>query len=125
MTACRQETERIQAQLPEHQGILEDLTQTYAPTAMALGQGDPPHPNANGTVADNLAEAGEQVTAARDLLNQSETAYGLARLLEAADLLRQVREGRQMAVHRLREIKEKQQRLQQTIAANDAVAPAA
>jgi len=54
LAARRAETERLEGELPGHEAVLVDLAASYAPSVFVLGQGDPTHPNANGTARDNL-----------------------------------------------------------------------
>jgi len=121
LTARRQETERLQQALPEHQRILVDIQAGYAPAVLLLGQGDPAHPNANGTVQDNLKEAHEATAAGRERTDQAEVAFRAGGLLLAASLLEQAAGCQAQADARLQEIAEKQRRLRDTEAANEAL----
>jgi hypothetical protein len=116
--AWRAETEQITARLPEHERILACIKEQYAPEVLLLGAGDPTHPNANGTVADNLAEAQDHLDAARDLQAQSAKAFRAAQVLAAADLLAQVKARQETAQFRLQEITEKEKRLAETERSN-------
>lgn len=118
--ARRQETERLAASLPEHERILNEIVADYAPEVLALGAGDPEHPQANGTVADNLAEAQRGLDDAAAWLAEAERAFGEARLLEAARLWERVQAAQEIAAIRLQEIAEKRERLRKTEATNRA-----
>lgn len=107
------ENERLIQLLPEHEQILAKLQRDYAPSVLILGEGDPTHPNANGTVQDNLEEARTHLKAAQDCIDAAVKAYDAARLLEAAGLFRQTQALQEMAAVRLQEIKEKEERLRQ------------
>lgn len=116
--ACQHETESIEALLPEHEQILSDIEQNYAASVLALGAGDPTHPNANGTIADNLVETRDHLASAQTLWRQANEMFGKAEILQAAETLRQVQARQQTARFRLEEIKEKKARLTATDADN-------
>ncbi len=119
LAARRAETERLERELPRHEAVLVDLAAVYAPPVFALGQGDPTHPNANGTVRDNLEEAREHIAACRDLTEQADRAFRDAQILQARNLLRQAGARQEQTAFRLQEILEKQQRIRDTETAND------
>ncbi|MBM3832333.1 MAG: hypothetical protein FJ403_03460 [Verrucomicrobia bacterium] len=114
----RTETERITGLLPQYEAILADIVHKYAPPVLGLGEGDPSHPNANGTIRDNMEEAKEHLAVARDLLAKSSQVFREAKLLESAELLRQIKERQETALFRLQEIAERQKRLAETEGAN-------
>ncbi len=114
----RAETRRVEALLPEHERILEDIRAAYAPSVLFLRAGDPEHPDANATLEDNLEEARAHVGFADDKLERSGTAFREGRLLAAADLLRRVKGHQELAVHRLAEVAERQDRLARTAESN-------
>jgi hypothetical protein len=118
VSSRRAETERVAGAFPRYDGILAGIMHGYAPSVLTLGAGDPTHANANGTIEDNMDEAREHLAAARKLLDKSIEAFRDARVLEAAELLRQIKERQETAVFRLEEITEKQSRLTQAEEAN-------
>ena len=112
------ETERIASLLPEHQSVLSGIQGGYAPAVLLLGAGDESHPNANGTIEDNLDEVQAHLAAARERSQASAKTFQEGGILEAANLLRQVRALHEASLFRLAEIKEKQRRLTDAEAAN-------
>lgn len=118
LAALQAEARRVAELVPEHARILSAIQAGFAPSVLTLGAGDIAHPNANGTLADNIEETETLVAAARGLLDRAASVFAEAKVLEAAALLRDVRQRLETASHRLAEIEEKQQRLDQTDAAN-------
>jgi hypothetical protein len=114
------ETERLNALVPERQKVLDSIAKEFAASVMALTSGDASHPNANGTVADNIDEAGVAITAAADKREKALKAFRDGAVLKAADLLSQSLAHHQIAQARLDEITEKRSRLDQSVAANAA-----
>ncbi len=115
-----QETDQIAGEVPAHRDVLEGIRQEFAHTVLALQAGDPEHPQANGTIDDNILEAEEQLNMARTKRQQAETQFREGRVLQAANLLEQVAAGNTFAHDRLREIAQKRSRLDRTVAANGA-----
>jgi hypothetical protein len=111
MAALREESARLSSLLPEHRELLHHLRAGYAPAVLLLGAGDATHPNANGTVADNLAEAERHLAQARELIEIAEESFQNARLLESARLRGNVAAQHESAQSRLDEIREKRSRL--------------
>lgn len=120
LAARRQETERLQRSLPEHERILVDIESACVPSVLRLGAGDPTHPQANGTIQDNLQEARGHLTAAGQRTERAEQQYRAAQILDAADLLREAAAHQEEAAFRLQEITEKQARIRKTESDNDA-----
>ncbi len=118
LAGLRSRSQALAARIPEHAGVLAEIQNGYASSVLALGAGDPAHPNANGTIADNLQEAEVVVAQVAQWLAHAAAAYREARLLQSADLLAQAKAGLELGEHRLLEIAEKKQRLVQTDAAN-------
>jgi hypothetical protein len=118
VTARREETDRLTALLPEHEQILSQIQRDYAPSVLLLGQGDSTHPNANGTVQDNLDETRELLAKARQGTDQAVKVFREAQILQADGLLEQTKAQQELAGFRLQEIVDKQTRLQQTESAN-------
>jgi hypothetical protein len=116
--ALAAETQRIAALVPQHQEILAQIRAGYAAAVLNLGAGDPTHPNANGTVEDNITETEEHLKQAAGRLRDAETAFKEGRVLETAELLNQAKAQHELALHRLGEIAEKQKRLRDTEQAN-------
>ncbi|MEW6161589.1 MAG: hypothetical protein AB1813_29510, partial [Verrucomicrobiota bacterium] len=114
----RVETERLLGMTPSHELILHQLAEEYVSEVLQLGAGDPAHPNANGTIADNLDETRAALTEAKDLHGTAQSFFKEGKILQAAELLRQVRARHELAAARLKEIEEKHQRLQSTEKAN-------
>jgi hypothetical protein len=107
LAALREETTRIECELPAHEQVLEGIQTRHAPSVLLLRAGDAAHPDANGTVEDNLAEARAHLAAAKELAAGSVGAFRAGRVLEAADRLRQLRGRLESARYRLQEIQEK------------------
>jgi hypothetical protein len=114
----RKELGDVTGLIPVQARTLSEIQAGYAPSVLALGAGDLAHPNANGTLVDNIQEAENHVAAVRELLERSVASYREARLLEAIDLLDQSRGLLDTARHRLLEITEKKSRLEAAVAAN-------
>jgi hypothetical protein len=114
----RAETSRLTTMVPERQHVLDGIVKDFADSVMLLGAGDLSHPNANGTVADNVDEAEAALAAANAKTDAAVKAYNSGSLLAAADLLAQVLGHQQTAEHRLSEIAEKRDLLDKTVAAN-------
>lgn len=122
LTACQQETARLEKELPAHEQILVALESGYVPGVLMLGAGDATHPNANGTVQDNVREVREHLAAARDFTDRAGRRFRDAQLLQAAEDLEQVAAWHEQARFRLQEVVDKHQRLGDTEAANDRLA---
>ena len=116
--ACKSETLRLEALLPEHEAILSSIEREYAPSVLLLGAGDPTHPNANGTIGDNLVEIRGHLASARDLWLQANQMLEKAAVMRSAEALAQAQSHQETARFRLEEIKEKQARLTATDAGN-------
>ena len=114
----RAETCRIEGLLPDHEGILAGIRAAFAPSVLALRSGDPEHPEANATLADNLDEVRTHVGFAHEKLDRAVAVFGEGKLLAAAALLREVKRHQELAVHRLAEIAERQSRLERTVISN-------
>ncbi|MHB9008512.1 MAG: hypothetical protein ACYDC1_16470, partial [Limisphaerales bacterium] len=112
------ETARIAAEVPARREILAALQSGYAPSVLLLGAGDAGHPNANGTVEDNLMEVESHLAAARQTAATADDAYAAGRLLESARLREQIRGRHDLARYRLQEIDEKQRRVAEADQAN-------
>ncbi|WP_164016038.1 hypothetical protein [Pyxidicoccus trucidator] len=116
--ACRTEARRLERLAAEREALLGDLTRRYQPSALRLRAGDPVHPNANGTVGDNLDEAASHRKQAAGVLREADAAFDAARLLATAELLRQVEGHHALVAHRLDELEEKVRQLEAAEAAN-------
>ncbi|MEW6301854.1 MAG: hypothetical protein AB1705_00170 [Verrucomicrobiota bacterium] len=114
----RTETARIEALLPEHARILRVIQENYAASVLPLGSGDPAHPNANGTIADNLQEAKSSLDRANALTDEAVGEFRAAQILKAADQLRRVQGLHEFALFRLQEIADKEKRLGDAVTAN-------
>ena len=112
------ETEGLELLTRGHAAILKDIEADYAPSVLLLGSGDPAHPNANGTVQDNIDEANDHLATIRMLLERAEREFTSGRVLASAELMRQVGGHQQFVRYRLDEIKEKQERLKGAERAN-------
>ncbi|HEX4959227.1 MAG TPA: hypothetical protein VF173_00210 [Thermoanaerobaculia bacterium] len=117
----RAETERIERLLPDHERILAAIREAFAPSVLSLRPGDPEHPGANGTLADNLDETRAHVELAHGKLDQAVAAFPLGNLLAAARLLREVKGHQELAIDRLQELAERQARLARTVVSNQAL----
>ncbi len=116
--ALEQEVRRIGARVPEHAATLAQIRQSYAPAVLGLGAGDPAHPNANGTLEDNIQETEAHLGRARLALDNAASRFRQARVLESAAQLQTVKQELDTALYRLSEIQEKRRRLSETEAAN-------
>lgn len=116
---CQSETERLEGAIPTHEAMLSAMAAAYPPSSLLLGQGDPTHPNANGTVADNLREVSDHLTQARELAARAAQVFRQGRVLEAEALLIQAAANHNQTRFRLTEIAEKRERIRQTEVAND------
>lgn len=116
--ACRTEARRLERLAAEREALLGEVTRRYQPSALRLRAGDPVHPNANGTVGDNLGEAASHRKQAAELLREADAAFDAARLLASAELLRQVEGHHALVAHRLDELEEKVRQLEAAEAAN-------
>ena len=118
LAARQTEANDLAELIPPHARMLAEIQNGLAPTVLTLGAGDETHPNANGTIADNIQETEAHLAAARELAVAAARAYSQARLLEGADLLSQAKGRVETGHHRLREIDEKRSRLAATETAN-------
>ncbi|MCZ7639508.1 MAG: hypothetical protein M5U12_27765 [Verrucomicrobia bacterium] len=118
VASLRAEHQRLETLLPERRATLTRLAATYAPDTLLLGAGDPAHPQANGTVSDNLEEAQGSLSEARARIQRAEAIFTTGRLLEAADFWSRARADLEIAAVRLQELDEKRARLETTEAAN-------
>ncbi len=119
-TALREETGRLEGLLPRHREVLQEIQRRFAPPSWLLGAGDPEHPQANGTIADNIVEAEQSLASARSRLQKAETIFAVGRVLEAAGFWAGVRGDNELAAARLAEIEEKHARLLQVEESNRA-----
>jgi hypothetical protein len=109
--ACLAEAQRLMARVSECKKEVGGVTRHYLASALRLRAGDPEHPNANGTVQDNLAEADSHMKQAAALLEEAGAAFAGARLLASAELLRQVEAHQALVSHRAEELLEKVRQL--------------
>lgn len=114
----RAEMDRLKARLPEGQATLEILRARYAAAVMLLGAGDPTHPEANGTVDDNLREAEAHLAVVKRLLAEATEDFRAGRLLGAADKEAEGGLRLELTAARLAEISEKQGRVETADGAN-------
>ncbi|MCB1128686.1 MAG: hypothetical protein KDM81_19480, partial [Verrucomicrobiae bacterium] len=84
-TRLTEERARLEARLPEARTTLEAIRCGYDVAVLRLGAGDPTHPEANGTVDDNLREAEEHLAAAKHLIGEAREDFHEGRLLGAGD----------------------------------------
>jgi hypothetical protein len=119
--ARRAETSRIEGLVPDAEVLLAKITKKFAPSVLGLGAGDAAHPNANGTVSDNIDETNEQLVSAKSKLDKSIAEFKAGRVLAAASLLRQIAGHQELALHRLGEITEKDARLTRALSDNAAL----
>lgn len=114
----RAETERLEALMPGAKKTLASIEKDFAASTLALNAGDASHPNANGTVKDNVDEAEAAIEAAATKREKALRAFTEGKVLLAADLLSQVAAHQSVAQHRVSEIDEKRARLDAAVAAN-------
>jgi hypothetical protein len=115
----RTETTRLDELVPARRTVIDGIASQFAASVMQLTSGDTSHPNANGTVGDNIDEAEVAIAAAKTKTDASVKAYRAGRLLEAASLLSQAGAHQEIAALRFAEIVEKRARLDSAMAAND------
>lgn len=120
VAARRAEGAGLETLAPQRAVLLDEIKRRFAGSVLTLGAGDATHPNANGTVEDNPAEARADMDAAAQKTDKAVTAFKAGRLLEAASLLDQADAHQDAARHRLEEIKDKLERLDAAVAANAA-----
>ncbi|MBI3299389.1 MAG: hypothetical protein HYZ75_14575 [Elusimicrobia bacterium] len=118
LEARRAESAGLETLAPERIVLLEGLRRAYAPSVLSLGAGDPTHPNGNGTIDDNPAEARTGMDQAAAKTEKAVTAFAAGRLLAAASLLDQADAHQDLARHRLEEILDKKTRLEAAVAEN-------
>ncbi len=116
--SLRAETTRFNGLVAGQRTILDGIVRHYAAPVLRLGAGDAAHPNANGTVEDNIAETESALAAARKSVEQAESDFGAARLFQAAARWEQAAGANAVAEHRLAEIADKAKRLETTEVAN-------
>lgn len=114
------EAERLDALLPERAEVLKSIKRDFAATTLALAAGDVSHPNANGTIDDNVDEAQVAIDAAKAKREKAVRSFREAKVLEAAGLLDQAKAHEQIAQGRLDEIAAKRARLDQAVIDNGA-----
>jgi hypothetical protein len=112
--ACQAEAQRLVARVSECKKEVGGLTRHYLPSALRLRAGDPEHPDANGTVQDNLTEIASHTEQVASLLEEAASAFAGARLLASAELLRQVEAHQALVAHRAEELSEKVRQLRAT-----------
>lgn len=120
LAARRAETTGLETLAPQRAVLLDEIKRRFADSVLSLGAGDASHPNGNGTVEDNPAEARADMDAAAQKTDKAVTAFKAGRLLEAASLLGQADAHQNAALHRLDEVKDKLDRLNAAVAANAA-----
>lgn len=120
VAARRAESAGLETLAPQRAVLLDEIKRRFADSVLSLGAGDASHPNGNGTVADNPAEARADMDAAAQKTDKAVTAFKAGRLLEAASLLTQADAHQDGARHRLDEVKDKLDRLNAAVAANAA-----
>lgn len=114
------EAERLDALLPERAEVLRSIKRDFAASTLALAAGDVSHPNANGTIDDNVDEAQVAIDAAKTKRGKAVRSFREAKVLEAAGLLDQAKAHEQIAQGRLDEISAKRARLDQAVIDNSA-----
>ncbi|MCR4295718.1 MAG: hypothetical protein NUW21_09310, partial [Elusimicrobia bacterium] len=114
------EAERLDALLPERAEVLKSIKRDFAASTLGLAAGDFSHPNANGTIDDNVDEAQAAIDAAKSKREKAVRQFRAAKLLEAASLLDQAKAHEEIAQGRLDEISAKRARLDQAVIDNGA-----
>lgn len=114
------EAERLTALLQERAEILKSIKRDFAASTLGLAAGDASHPNANGTVEDNVDEASVAIEAAKAKREKAVRSFREAKVLEAASLLDQAMAHESIAQSRLDEITEKRARLDKAVVDNNA-----
>ncbi|MBI2789728.1 MAG: hypothetical protein HYX59_13700 [Elusimicrobia bacterium] len=114
------EAQRLDALLPERAEVLKTIKRDFAASTLGLAAGDVSHPNANGTVEDNVDEASVAIDAAKAKREKAVRSFREAKLLEAASLLDQAMAHESIAQARLDEIAEKRTRLDKAVVDNNA-----
>ncbi len=114
------EAARLDALLPERAEILKTIKRDFAASTLGLAAGDFSHPNANGTIEDNVDEAQAAIDAAKSKREKAVRSFRAAKVLEAASLLDQAKAHEEIAQGRLDEISAKRARLDQAVIDNNA-----
>ena len=114
----RAETVDVQGLRPEAEAALSRIHRRYSDAVLLLGAGDITHPNANGTIDDNLAEFTALLAQAVTATEGADLAYTQGRLLEASALLTQAGLHQEQARFRIQEVHEKELRLTEAVTAN-------
>ncbi|MDP3542687.1 MAG: hypothetical protein Q8T11_09510 [Elusimicrobiota bacterium] len=114
------EAERLDALLPERAEVLKTIKRDFAASVLGLASGDFSHPNANGTIEDNIDEASVAVEAAKSKREKAVRSFREAKVLEAAALLDQAKAHEEIAQGRLDEISAKRARLDKAVIDNGA-----
>lgn len=114
------QAERLDALLPERAEVLKSVKRDFAASVLGLAAGDASHPNANGTVDDNVDEAQAAIDAAKAKREKAVRSFREAKVLEAAALLVQAKAHEEIAQGRLDEIAAKRARLDKAVVDNNA-----
>lgn len=114
----RAESQRLDGLTKDRAAVLKSIVDQFAPSVLDLGAGDVSHPNANGTVSDNVEEAEAAIAAAKSKTEQSAREFKAGRVLKAASLLAQAKAHQEIAQARLDEIAEKRDRLDKAVKKN-------
>ena len=112
------QAQRLDALIVEREHVLKTIQRDFAPSTLLLSAGDASHPNANGTIEDNIDEASASVAAAKTKRETAVRVFRQAQLLEAASLLDQAKAHELIAQNRLDEISQKRARLDKAVADN-------
>lgn len=98
--------------------ILVGIRNQFAPAVLAFRSGDHNHPDADGTVDNNLEEVEAQQHERANALERSLKAYNHGQLLQSSDLLGEAEACNRRIDYRLTEIRVKREKLDKAIAAN-------
>ena len=81
------ETQSLAAGVGRHDVILNKLKSSYEASALELSAGDPSHPTPGISITEHIAKVERDLREARDRLDEAQSAYREARLIESASLL--------------------------------------
>ena len=110
--------ELLESYAEEHVKILRQLQENFDDAVLSLRAGDPTHPNANGTINDNIEEIGNAIREREDIVENVEKLFEQGRFLEAGHERERAIAANDFIEHRFNEIAQKQESVLGAVAAN-------
>ena len=105
------DAEKLSAAAEKVSAVLDEIVANYAAEVALLGEGDSSHPNANGTIGDNLEEVAATVSRRDRDLAKADDLYAKGSVLYAMKALALVNAHHEFIKARLDEVTEKRERL--------------